>query len=317
LIAWLAGIASGGQLVDRLAAIVNDEAILYSEIYDLGAPFIADRCPDGEATCLRRAELEVLDALVQRALVQEELRRLDLVVTGTDVDQAIDRVVQEYGMEDRQALRAEVERQGLRWDTYREQITEQLATQRFQGRVIAPRVSVTEDELVEAYQKVVGPRRALEVEVKALAIKIPPETPANTMGEMALQASQLVAALNADEIPWEQAIVQYDGARIAPVFSGKTWRKGEMLGPLDAVAFDEANQVGTAVGPIKVNDLLVVLEVARRELGESAASQTLDELRPKLQNEIFAKKLEQAEEEWYQIARRQATVVIVLEDPGS
>ncbi|MBA2319983.1 MAG: SurA N-terminal domain-containing protein [Deltaproteobacteria bacterium] len=317
MIHLLTAAALGGVLVDRLAAIVNDEAISYSEIYDLGAPFISDRCPDREAACVRRAELEVLDALVQRALVQEELRRLDLLVTGTDVDQAIDRVVAEYGMDDRQALRAEVERQGLRWDAYREQISEQLATQRFQGRVIAPRVAVTEDEIVEAYQKAVGPRRALQVEAFALGIAIPPETPPNTMGEMALQASQLVTAINAEEITWEQAIAQYDGAKIASVFGGKVWRKGEMLPPLDAVAFDESNPVGTAIGPIKVNNLLVLIEVTKRDVGEAAAAESLDALRPKLQNEIFARKLEQAEEEWYQISRRQATVLIVLEEPAS
>jgi peptidyl-prolyl cis-trans isomerase SurA len=318
MIALVCGIAMGGVLVDRLAATVNDEPISYSEIYDLGAPFIADRCPEAEAKCVRRAELEVLDALIQRALVQEELRRLDLVVTGTDVDQAIDRVVAEYSMEDRQALRAEVERQGLRWDTYREQISEQLATQRFQGRVIAPRVTVTEDEIVEAYNHTVGPRTAVEVEAKALGIPIPADAAPNAMGDMALAATKVVDALNKDQLTWDQAIADYDGAKIAPIFAGKVWRQGEMLGPLDAVAFDEATAVGEAKGPLKVNNLFVVLEVVRREVGASSApAETIDQVRPKLQNEIFAKKLEVAEEEWYQIARRQATVVIALEDPGS
>lgn len=315
MIAWLAGIAWGGVLVDRIAAVVDDDVVLLSEVYELGGSFVAESCPTAEPACVRRRELEILDALVRRSLVKAELRRLDLTVTGADVDQAIDTVIQDNGFADRAALRAAVEAQDMRWDAYREQLTEQLGAQRFQGRVLAPRVAVTEDEVRDQYQRAVGMTEAIEVEVLALGIPVPPTAPPETAEAMRAQAARLVEELNTDALAWEQAIADFDGAHLATVFGGRRWRQGQLVAALDERAFQVP--VGQAQGPLVLNGLLVIFEVAKREAGRGAPADAppYEELAPKIREKLFSQKLELAEEEWYQITRRQASVQILLENP--
>src|SRR5687768_1902338 len=103
----LAALTARAAVVDRVAAVVEDQVIMLSQVYELGAEFIAEKCGAPSGPCVDEAELEVLDALIKRALVREELERLDMQVTGTDVDQAIDRILEQYGLEDRQTLRTE------------------------------------------------------------------------------------------------------------------------------------------------------------------------------------------------------------------
>ncbi len=304
--------ARAGDLVDRIAAVVDDQPLALSEVYDLGGTFVSERCPTPEPKCVREAELEILDALIKRELIRAELADLDLAVGGTDVDQAIDRIVAQYQMQDRQALRAEVEGQGMRWDTYRDQISEQLATQRFQGRVLAPRVSITDDELLAVYQKTAGPSEALEVKLQALGISIPMTATPEQITAMEAQAATVVADLNTDRLAWPDAIRDFDAAHLADVFGNRTWREGQLVPQLDKLAF--AAPLDVAQPPVRINNLIVVFEVDTRELGKSDASgPAFDDVKAKIQEQVFSAKLADAEEEWYQIARRQASVQILLE----
>lgn len=314
----LLGVAGAADLVDRIAAVVDDQPLALSEVYDLGGTFVNERCPGGSPTdpahvkCVREAELEILDALIKRELIRAELAELDIAVGGTDVDQAIDRIVAQYQMQDRQALRAEVEAQGMRWDTYRDQIAEQLATQRFQARILAPRVSITDDELLAVYQKSTGSTEALEVKLQALGISIPMTATPEQIAAMEQQAATVVADLNADRLAWPDAIRDFDAAHLADVFGTRTWREGQLIPQLDKLAFSAP--LGEAQPPVRINNLIVVFEVGSREVGKSTATgPAFEEVKGKIQEQVFALKLADAEEEWYQIARRQASVQILLE----
>ena len=119
-------------MVDRIAAVVNDEVVTLSEVYDLGREFIAERvgsAPD-DPHARRSAELEVLDSIVRRRLVTQEMRRLQLEVTDVEVDRAIDDVARRHGA-DRKKVRDEIERSGMSWTQYRTQIRETLQDQKF------------------------------------------------------------------------------------------------------------------------------------------------------------------------------------------
>ena len=58
--------AAQAAFTDGIAAIVNDEVIAVSEVYELGGEFIVQRCPGVDAACAHKAELEILDTLIQQ-----------------------------------------------------------------------------------------------------------------------------------------------------------------------------------------------------------------------------------------------------------
>ncbi|MEZ4323338.1 MAG: peptidylprolyl isomerase [Myxococcota bacterium] len=310
---WISLALASNGVVDRVAAVVDDEIIALSEVYDLGAEFIDERCktPFGRERCTHDAELEILDALIKRSLMRRELTRLKIDVVNEEVDQAIDSIVRDYGMADRNALREEVERSGLRWDAYRMQIKEQLQVQRFQQRILAPRVSVSDDEVADLYRRTARGERAPAVKLDAIGIVMPPEEAAQA--PVIEQSAALVAALNAGEQDWAEAKELYDGAGVAAALGDHTYKKGQLTPQLDAVVFDA--ELNTFLEPIRVGNVLMIVRVTEREMLEGDV-RPFEEVKPALQNQLFGQRVEEAEEEWYQRARREAAVQVLLPAPA-
>lgn len=296
------------SVVDRIAATVDDDPIALSEVYELGGDFIVARCK-GEPACTREMELEVLDALVKRALIRKELDRLQLRVTGEEIDQAIERITRDSGFDDRQALRAQLEAEGTRWDTFREEIADRLRTQRFQQRVVGPRVVIHDDEIKDRYQRTVRKGQAPEAQLSAMGILIPEGADPELQARMVRETEKLVAAINAGEEDWDAAVAAYDGAGLADIVGGRTYRQGQLTGALDALAFEA--EVGVVNAPVRVGNVLFIIRVDERGMGASAVK-TFEEMREQLKNEIFQEKIVQVEEEWYQRTRRQSVVDILL-----
>ncbi len=309
MIAWLFGLALAADgVMDRVAAVVNDDVITLSEVYDLGGPFIKQSCPGALPTCVWETELEILDALIEATLVEQELDRLQMAITGADVDSAVDRIVREYEMDDRTALRAEVEKSGTLWDVYLEQVEQQLRTQRFTQGVLAPRVSISDDELVDFYQRTARGEQKPTVRVEALGTSILLDEIQDQKAELA----ELVGLLNAGTLGYPEASQRFDPAGLSGALGGRFFEKGQLVGALDGMAFTMT--AGTFVGPVEVGGLLVVMRVAETGTAEGDVA-PFEEVKEAVRNKLFESEIERVREEWYQRARRGAAVRIALPKP--
>ena len=307
-----AAMALEGAVVDRIAATVNDQVITQSEVYDIGKDYIQQRCAaTPTAKCEREMELEVLDALIKRDLIRDELARLEMRVTSEDIDMAINQAVRDGGFEDRQALRDEYESQGVRWDFVRDDISNRLRLQRFQQRVLLPRVAVAQDEVVDAYQRTARKERSLEVDLEGIGIVVPTEADQQTRINMVAQAAELVTAINKEEVTWAEAVEQYDGAGLNEIVTGRSYGPGVLDDVLDKVAF--AAEIGVTQPPVMVGEVLFVIRVVKKGLGKSKVV-PFEEIEEQLRMQIFQEKVAEAEEEWYQRARRAAHIDVLLED---
>lgn len=303
--------ASAG-VVDRVAAVVEDEVIALSQVYELGADYIAQRCQNHGPRCEYNMELEVLDALIKRVLIRQELEQLGMRVSGREIDQAINQVVAENGMADRQELRAALTSEGVSWDAFRDDLAEQMRLQRFQGGVLAPRVTVRDDEIEDAYKRTARSSRLEEVSLSALGIVLPEESTAEQMAEAVAQAGAIVGQINTGELSFEEAVGQYDSAGLSTVVGGQRYPQGALHSSVDSVAFKA--ELGVVQPPIKVGNVLFIIRVDEKGLGEARVV-PLEEVEDQLRNALFQEKVTEAEEEWYQRARRLASVEIMLPEP--
>lgn len=323
LVATVTGAAEAAEagVVDRVAAVVNDEVVTLSDVYDLGADYIVRKCQDpatGAVTpepCTTEAELEVLDTLLRRVLIQQELERLDLDVTAADVDQAIDATVRQFQLADRQALRAEVEAAGKRWDQYREELEEVMRHQTFQGRVLAPRITVSDDEVKDFYQRTARNVKTPTAKVSGLGIGIPPGSTPEQEAEIVEQAQELAEALNAGELTFEKAVELYD-VGVAPSFA-QEFTPTSIIEPLAEVVF--AAEPGVVQPPVRAatpkGDVLFIVRVDAK--GERSEVAPFEEIEAQIRDQLFREKLDEAEEEWYQRARREAAIDIKLKVPDA
>lgn len=299
----LASGLAAADVVDRVAAVVNNEVIALSEIYELGGGFIERQCEGQQQTdaCWIEAEKNVLDSLIQRVLVKQELSRLGMKISPEDLQRAMDQIAADNGIEDREVLRASVEEQGLGWDVYREQLREQLRQMRFAEQVIAPMVTVTDDELLDMYQRSVREMEPVNViDLQAFMLKAGPEGLA--------QASGLVAQIRKGERQWLDVVKEVDvGGYAARDGVMGTFQPGELLPALGGPAF--ALDAGQISEPIVVGEAVFVLKVtARRDHEARSFEEVQQALRGRLREQKTAQRLEQ----WAKRARKEAAVVVLL-----
>ncbi len=299
------------RVVDRVAAVVNKEVITLSEIYDLGADFIEARAagegPDGPQR--REAELEVLDTLIQRSLIEQEIRRLDLDVTRDELERSLDDVARQNGLE-RSELKAEVERAGYDWAVYRKEMEQNIRQMKFSQIVIRPRVQVTEDEVLSLYRRrikeLAGTGGARVVE--GILLPWPSDEP-EERAALAMEAQSIVE--RAGDTDWAELVAEYpDSPFYAAGGEMGTFERGELAPELDAVVF--STPVGQIADPVALDSGIVVIHLVSEAPTEVPA---FEDMREELELELLDQKMERELEVWYSQARRQALVDIKLETP--
>jgi len=295
-------------VVDRVAAVVDNEVVTLSEVYQLGRAFIEERVrnADNAAEERRLAELEVLDSIIRRRLITQHLQQISMDVTDEHVEGAIDDVARRHGVE-RQALRAEVERSGVTWGAYREEIREALRDQSF-GQMIRGRVVENEDQIRDAYRRMQdGADNPLVVDLGAIflsnaAFKTPAaaQEKANEIRAL-LDAGQSFAALSAK---FDQGPYGAEGGTMG------TYRQGDLVDELEGPVF--AMKVGEVTEPIATDQGVFLLELRKRE---KEPLRPYEEIRDEIAQRIYQGQIEQEKDTWYQQQRRKSAVEIRLEEP--
>lgn len=293
-----------GPVIDRVAAVVDDEIVTLSEVYELGGDYIATAAANDEGNRLK-AEVEVLDRLIERALVEQEVRRLDLDVDETELDRSIDDIAMRNGL-DRDTLRKEVEATGMPWDTYRSELREELREMKFAQSVLRPRVTISEDEIRDAWLRATAdaPKSA---RVQAILLLYPAGSDDAAKAEMLQRANTLrdQARSGADfsELARANDMGPY-GAQGGDMGSVKP---GQLLPAVDKVVF--ATAPGEVAEPLVLPQGVILLRVAALEAGGAS----YESMRDLLSNQIFQTRIEDERKRWAIQARREAAVKVLLQ----
>jgi peptidyl-prolyl cis-trans isomerase SurA len=144
---------AGAETVDKIVAVVNGEVILYSELQnqvramEKASPALKTE----DASRREQLEREVLQQLIQQRLAEGEVKRLKIVVSPADVDNALKGIKQQNNFTDAQ-LEYYVSQEGLTLDQFRDKLKKDLERNRMLDRVLKSKTIIT-DEQVDAYLK--------------------------------------------------------------------------------------------------------------------------------------------------------------------
>lgn len=312
LLSVLIGLGMGSAhaaSVDRIAAVVNDEVIALSEVYELGREFIDARAQSGDVDERRVAELEVLDTLIRRRLVEQTAVELQIDANDEDVDRAVSDIARRNGVE-LEALRSEIERSGVSWQGYREEIKEVIREQKFTQMLIRPRIVENEDELRDAYRRMMnGADQPVRVHLGAIFIAFPTGLETDQEQTVALATKARKRVLSGESFASVSADVD-QGPYGANGGTMGTFSDGELVGELNVAAF--STEVGEVSKPVVTGQGVFLLEVRQRE---KIPVRPYEEIRDQIASKVFEGRIEREKDAWYQQARREAAVVIKLDDP--
>ncbi|MBF0421933.1 MAG: peptidylprolyl isomerase [Magnetococcales bacterium] len=169
--------------VDRIAAIVEaqivsdqpvrPQVITQSEVDDLIQPTIEKMRRSGEEFQLETLRKRGLEELIVRRLRDQKAAQMGVTVTDADVDEIIGQVERKNNLP-AGGLAEALRHDGVDYDRYRAQLTDQIMESRLMKRAIMPLLTVTDDELRLLYDQLAQDKnREEEVHLGHIMLEVP------------------------------------------------------------------------------------------------------------------------------------------------
>lgn len=166
---------AGETLIDRVLAVVNGRPIFFSDIrrkMDVGPLVVVSEYPANKEA---PPQTKALNDAINFELILGAAKDLDIEVTDADLDQEIARYLEEQKIS-KEKLGELLIQEGETMENYRRDFRNQLVLRRFQRRVIAPSIKVTEKDVETYYLSQSGSTNndLIDVGLRQLLIKIEP-----------------------------------------------------------------------------------------------------------------------------------------------
>jgi len=222
-------LATNGEMLDRVVAIVNDGVVLNSDL-DAETAAVAERLREQklEAPPQNVLRQQVLERLVLTEIQMQVANKAGIKVTDENVNQALQDVAKRNGLTLSQLPEA-LAKQGIEYANYRDEIRRELTLSLLRQRDVLQRISVTPREIDQFLEKQAKtPSSASEFNVSHILIAV---------GQEASAAQQDAAAKRAEDV-YERAKGGEDFAKLAVAYSNSQtafeggslgWRKGSEL----------------------------------------------------------------------------------------
>jgi len=286
------------ELVDGIAAQVGSDVVLISEVTRLTAPMEA-RMREAGATerDLDMIRADMLERLIERRLVEQVVRRMELEASESEVDQAVAAIASENGLSVAQ-LRGSLADHGMSWEGYREKIRGEIQRTKILNGMVRSKVEVEDADLRALYERRYAGQRAggSEMHLRHLVVTGGEDTP-RTVQE-ACNKVEVAQARILSGAPFEE---------LAREISESNAENGGDVGWVHED--DIAAWMADAVRGLQAGETSDVIEmpfgcnlfqvVERR--GFDPVS--FEEAQPQLYGEVFNKKLEAEYEKWIEELR--------------
>lgn len=142
------------KLLDKIVAVINEQVVTLSLVRRMqaNASARAQISPYVYQKGSKLTQKEMVDIVVNRILIRDKISELGYVITDDQVESQIKSTEQRLGL-GRQALLTFLKNNGMTFDEYFELIRETIEYNIFNDRVIRPLISVTEQEIKNAFYK--------------------------------------------------------------------------------------------------------------------------------------------------------------------
>lgn len=293
------------QLIGGIAATVNEEPIttveLDKEVQQMRKE--QDKLPASEKGALRSA---ALNRLVDKKLIEQKVRELDIKVSDEEVRLAIEDVKRQNNLS-QEALEQALAGQGISFEQYKRQLKEQLERLRLMSQEVRSKVQVGEREVREYYEANRA-RYGAEEEFHARHIffKVEKKGGAEELARVEQLAGEVL----------KEARSGKDFAELARKYSTDpaAARDGGDLGTFKRE--DMVPEIGNTVAALKpgeVSDLVLSpagLHIIKLEERKPGKGKPFEEVKDEIEEQLYKKKADERFNQWVKDLRAAAAIEI-------
>ena len=281
----LASTVSHSRLLDKIAGVINDKVYTLSEIERINSSLTARKeISPFIYTQNKYTNLDILKLLQRGYIIKDKLAAMGFVITDDSVESRIIDTEKRLGL-NRRDLLSFLDSKNINFNEYFEIIRETMEFNVFNQRIIAPLVSITDQELKNFYYKLNSEKN------KVLAFKY-------TVVDFYLDEDKIIKN-DLDRLPDILSNYQKTG-NIPSIYQNiQTNNLGTITGedvPKDLSTLLNQTNEGSFTKPYVKGGVVHIFYVKKKDLTESSDFLSKKEA---IYNEIFIKKSKAIFKSWF------------------
>jgi len=300
-----------GMMLDRVVAVVNDEAVTLSEIQEEGQPVVRKIFQDfvgpERDRRLDEAEHRLMEDLIDRRLMYQMAKREGMLPSAAEVSAALEEIKRNNNATDDAQFRALLKAEGLTVEQVRRTIGERLAIGRLLARQVRSTIIIGEDELTKYYEANQEKyRRIPTAEIRYILFPVPPggeEAPVRA------RAEEAQASLAAGE-DFAQVAQQVAASGTGQGGDLLTVHRGELAPEIEAAAF--GTPAGGVTPLVQTSAGWNLIKVERVQADSMAP---FPEARDAIRDQLIQEKFEAKRKEWLANLRAKSHIQILTQTP--
>lgn len=248
--AALAQSAAAIAPVDRIAAVVNEDVILRSELEralaNIRAQYAdkANQLPPPEVL-----ERQVLERLVLMRLQLSRAKDAGITASDEDVERALQGVTQQNGLSLDQ-LRARLAQDGMSFNEFRSNLRDEIVTQKLRQSFSQGRINVSEGEVDAALATAATGTGGQQFRLAHILVNAPDGATPEQLAIAQKKIEGVKALIEKNEMTFSAAAVRYSDSPNALEGGDLGWRGQNEIPPAFAAAIQQM-QPGNIIGPIR------------------------------------------------------------------
>ncbi len=284
------------NLIDKVAAVVNDDVITLSEVKDTAS--VTNKNPDDT-----QVQRELLEMMIEERLLLQEAKKLGIQVTDSEVDAAIAEVKRRFNLTEDEMADV-LKKQNYTPESFRDQWRRQILSNKLMGSRVQGQIAVTEDEVKKFYEENKGELKLSE-EIRISQILIPVESPENE--KQAENQALDVAKLAKSGEDFGMLAKQYSKDPSSADKGGDLgyFKKGEMAPDLEKILAE--TPVGEILGPVRAPTGFMIIKIVDKKAVE-LSSLDPDKAREEIREKLYQLKVAESLKVWLETVKKTAYI---------
>ncbi len=226
--------SSSAHVIDSIAVVVNDDVITKNEIAartkTIEARMKAGGAPLPEAADLQR---QVVEAMIVERAQQQLAKEMGVKVSDQELDRAIARIAEGQKMS-LQDMRNQMEKEGMTYATFREEIRNEIMMQRLREHEVDNKIQISDAE-VDTYLAAEKAAAAdqVEINISQILVRIPENASPEQIAARKARADEVARQLRTGA-DFAKTAATYSDAPDALKGGEIGWRDPNRLPPLFA-----------------------------------------------------------------------------------
>jgi peptidyl-prolyl cis-trans isomerase SurA len=297
-------------VVDRIAAIVNEEIITLSEVEMRARPLLEKIQTEDRIEKKRMSNeviRKVLDVLIEERLIDQEAKKAGMKVTGKEIDAVIEDIKRQHRAS-QEDLEKALANDGLTFERYRKEIEKQILRTKVVSWAIKVDPPKGEKELREFYQKNLDRYRTEEMfRPGHILFYVPKEASPQEVGRIRKKCEEVLERIKKGEDFGQMALLYSDDGSAKDRGDMGFFKRGELLPALEKEILKL--EVGQVSPIIRTEMGFHLIKLIERKGGDPLP---FEEVKEKVKTDYLNQEMEKALKQYLKGLKEKSIIEIKL-----